>query len=168
MTNRKLKRKRKQKRNGWGHLRGGASRPSRRLPRFLFCFRFHFNFRFFKFWILKYYEDVVKMLWKCCENVVKILWKCCENVAKMFWKYCENVAKMLWKCCENVVKMLWKCCENVVKMFWKCCANVNENMLTLLSVREHILILFIEKCEKYYVSNVLGISIIYICTFVHM
>ena len=40
---RKLKRKRKQKRNGGGRLRGGASRPSRRLPRFRFCFRFRFN-----------------------------------------------------------------------------------------------------------------------------
>ena len=40
---RKLKRKRQQKRNGGGHLRGGASRPSRRLPRFRFCCRFRFN-----------------------------------------------------------------------------------------------------------------------------
>ena len=30
--------KTKTKQNGWGHLRGGASRPSRRLPLFRFCF----------------------------------------------------------------------------------------------------------------------------------
>ena len=41
---RKLKRKRKQKRNEWRHLRGGASRPSRRFPRLRFCFRFRFRF----------------------------------------------------------------------------------------------------------------------------
>ena len=40
---RKFKRKRKQKRNRGGHLRGGASRPSRRLPRLRFCFRFRLN-----------------------------------------------------------------------------------------------------------------------------
>ena len=48
---RKLKRKRNQKRNGWSDLRGGASRPPRRFPRFRFRFRFRFNFRLI--WITK-------------------------------------------------------------------------------------------------------------------
>ena len=48
---REFKRKQKQKRNGWGHLRGGASRPSRRLPRLRFCFRFRLNLRLI--WISK-------------------------------------------------------------------------------------------------------------------
>ena len=42
---RKLNRKRKQKRNRGSDLRGGASRPSRRFPCLRFCFRFRFNFR---------------------------------------------------------------------------------------------------------------------------
>ena len=42
---RKLKRKWKQKRNGWRHLQGGALRPPRRFPRLRFCFRFRFNLR---------------------------------------------------------------------------------------------------------------------------
>ena len=37
--------KRKQKRNGWSNLRGGASRPPRRFPRLRFCFRFRFDLR---------------------------------------------------------------------------------------------------------------------------
>ena len=36
----RLNQKRKQKHNRWGHLHGGASRPSRRLPWLCFCFRF--------------------------------------------------------------------------------------------------------------------------------
>ena len=74
---RKLKRKRKQKRNRGGHLRGGAKRPSRRLP--CFCFRFRFNLRL----IFRMQKIGANVSW--LENERKTTKQVCENENETKW-----------------------------------------------------------------------------------
>ena len=51
--NQKLNKNRNRNEMGEATYRESASHPPRRLTRFHFCFRFRFNFRFFKFWFSK-------------------------------------------------------------------------------------------------------------------
>ena len=88
---RKLKQKWNQKRNGGRHLRGGASRPSRRFPRLRFWFHFCFNLRLI--WISEKKGAAVTSP----ENVGKILTEILAEILAEIWpkfgRKIQNVAK---------------------------------------------------------------------------